>query len=139
MIPDGDVKSAASWLVRFSGAASSEIPIRIHSSEVAPDGSPDWHPDFAKWLTTSLNEKHRDPGLRTTRAFRKLRKKAIREYEVLYRVMVLGERIEQTTQWLNERATRNGIELPPGKTKHYTINDTIVLIVSGVHKMAYWW
>ena len=77
--------------------------------------------------------------LRTTRALRRLRKVAIREFEVVYRVMVLGNSIEDTTIWLNARAERNGIPLPIGKSVHYSEKDTSCILLSGVDKMRDWW
>lgn len=132
------------WLQRFRSDFLGELPLRIHSSEIADDGSPQWHPDFARWLTARENTGYRPPTnsenrLRTTRALRRLRKVAIREFEVVYRVMVLGESLEATTKWLNARAQRNRIPLPPGRSMHYTLKDTSCILFSGIDKMRDWW
>jgi hypothetical protein len=63
---------------------------------------------------------------------RRLRRVAVREYEVLYRVLVLGERLEETTIWLNERALRNAIPLQPGRDVHYSDKDTWALVICGI-------
>jgi hypothetical protein len=84
-----------------------------------PRGTPEWHPEFSRWLGVDYYGKSSDqkwadnpePRVRTTRAFRKLRKKAVREFEVCYRIIILGEAIEGTCDWLNERAARNDIPL----------------------------
>jgi hypothetical protein len=138
--PTHVLKSTGYWLARFSNDYHGEVPNRIHNREIASDGAPQWHPDFARWLTSreviSTPRPERatpEQRLRTTRAMRRLRKEAIREFEVVYRVMVLGERIEDTTRWLNERAIRNG------KSSRYRTKDTIALVISGVDKMREWW
>jgi hypothetical protein len=62
---------------------------------------------------------------------RRLRRVAIREYEVMYRVLVLHEPITATTRWLNQRAIGNSIPLPTGRDVHYRDKDTVVLLVAG--------
>ena len=55
---------------------------------------------------------------RTTRVMRRLRRVAIREYEVLYRVLVLGERLEDTekdygrTEWCWALSARSSHPAP---------------------------
>jgi hypothetical protein len=63
---------------------------------------------------------------------RRLRKYAVREYEVLYRILILGDSIDGVMVWLNERATRNDIPLPEGKDVHYSEKDTWALFIAGV-------
>jgi hypothetical protein len=144
--PSAVLKSTGYWLSRFSNDYHGEIPTKIHNGDIANDGSPQWHPDFARWLTArEVIDTPRpeypteEKRLRTTRAMRRLRKEAIREFEVVYRVMVTGERIDETTKWLNERAVRNGIPLPDGRVVHYRTKDTIALVISGIDKLKVWW
>lgn len=88
-----------------------------------------WAEYFAdEWRSEPSSEAH----LRTTRAMRKLRKFAVREYEVLYRILILDDSIEGVTVWLNERADKNHIPLPVGKPDHYTERDTWALFIAGV-------
>jgi hypothetical protein len=63
---------------------------------------------------------------------RKLRKVAVREYEVCYRLLILHDTVASTTRWLNERARANGIPLPPRRDVHYVEKDTIALFVVGI-------
>jgi hypothetical protein len=140
------LRSTGYWLAKFSRDYHGEIPRKIHNGSVSDDGSPQWHPDFARWLTAreviSTPRPDRptpEQRLRTTRAMRKLRKTAVREFEVVYRVMVTGERIKDTTKWLNERAVRNSIPLPAGRDVHYRPKDTLALVVSGIDKMRNWY
>lgn len=134
------------WLQRFRSDFLGELPTKIHSGDIAADGSPEWHPDFARWMTAREVISTPRPDvqtpenrLRTTRALRRLRKTAVREFEVVYRVMVQGESIDQVTRWLNDRAERNGIPLPVGRSVHYSEKDTSCILFSGIDKMRDWW
>jgi hypothetical protein len=134
------------WLAKFAADYRGESPQKIHNGSVSDDGTPQWHPDFAKWLTARevINTPRPEipteqQRLRTTRAMRKLRSVAVREFEVLYRVMVLGDSIEDTTKWLNDRAERNNIPLPSGRSVHYVDKDTVALVVSSIDKLRNWW
>lgn len=140
-IPDSVLAFTAKWVTDFRDYWHSEVPLRLHSRDTADDGSPRIHPDFARWLAIDYKNNHSDrqwldnpePRVRTTRAFRKLRKKAVREYEVCYRIIVLGEPVRNTAQWLTERAIRNG------KVERYGETEAMMLLASGVEKMVSWW
>jgi hypothetical protein len=144
--PSAVLSSTGYWLSRFASDYHGEVPQKIHNGEIANDGAPQWHPDFARWLTAREvidtprpDQATPEQRLRTTRSLRRLRKEAIREFEVVYRIMVLSEHIEDTTAWLNDRALRNGIPLPEGRAVHYRTKDTIALVISGIDKMRMWW
>lgn len=143
MFSERVLADTAHWAETFGREWRREVPMRIHSREIAADGSPEWHPEFGKWLTSSAVERDRrdtpQPRLRTTKAMRRLRKIAPREYEVLYRLLILGDSIEGITVWLNERAARNNIPLPEGRTKHYRLKDTVALIVAGTDHVRSLW
>lgn len=134
--PDHIMRNTAHWANWFAADWKQEIPTRIHSSDIALDGTPEWHPDFAKWLARDGRPRRRndDQRLRTTKVMRRLRRVAVREYEVLYRVLVLGERLEETTLWLNARAERNAIPFPPHRPNGpwYTHKDTLALMIAGI-------
>jgi hypothetical protein len=140
-IPDTVLRETARWMVDFRDYWHSEVPTQIHEHELGQGGTPDWHPDFARWLGVDYSDDRSDqrwadnpePRVRTTRAFRKLRKKAVREFEVCYRIIILGDPIEDTMGWLNERSIRNQ------KTDRYGMAETMLLLVSGVDKMRSWW
>lgn len=137
------MRDTAHWMRWFAETWKQEYPTRLHSSDIAPDGSPRWHPDFEKWLTQDGRPRRPsgDASLRTTKVMRRLRRVAVREYEVLYRVLVHGERLEETTQWLNQRAIRNGVPMPPHRPggPHYTQRDTLALIVAGISYAKQYW
>lgn len=137
------MKDTAHWAAYFAADWKQELPDRIHSSQIGDDGCPKWHPDFERWLTSDRVYRRRndEQRLRTTRVMRRLRRVAVREYEVLYRVLVLGERLEETTKWLNSRAERNKIPAPPHRPNgpHYTEKDALALIVAGIaYAKEYW-
>jgi hypothetical protein len=144
--PDKIIAETSHWLGRFRDDFRQEIPLRIHSRDTAEDGAPQWHSSFSRWLTSrevidtprpeSPTEENR---LRTTRALRRLRNVAVREFEVVYRVMICEEKIPAVTSWLNERAVRNQIPLRVGRKQHYTNKDTSALVFSGIDKMRTWW
>jgi len=133
---DEVMQRTAYWANQLGSDWQREMPIRIHSSDIAADGSPEWHPDFAKWMMKAEGRwgKNTDQRLRTTRVMRRLRRVAVREYEVLYRVLVLHERLEETTIWLNDRAERNNIPFPPHRPggPHYIQKDALALFICGI-------
>lgn len=112
----------------FSASWKQETPMRLHTSAISEDGSPQWHPDFVKWMSDD------DINRRTKKVFRRLRRKSVREYEVCYRVLVLGDRVDNTTDWLNERAERNDIPFPKHRPNgpHYVRKDTLALLIAGL-------
>lgn len=138
------MRDTAYWAQIFSNDWLGEAPMRMHSRAVASDGSPQWHPDFERWLTTDRKapaRRYSGERLRTTKVMRRLRQVAIREYEVLYRVLVLGERLEETTRWLNERALQHSIPYPPHRPDgpHYVEKDTVALIIAGIAYAKEFW
>ena len=137
------MKDTAHWATYFANDWKQEVPDRIHTAEIGNDGCPRWHPDFEKWLTNDRVYRRRndEQRLRTTRVMRRLRRVAVREYECLFRILVLGERIADTTRWLNDRAERNGISYPDHRPDgpHYTQKDTLALVVAGIAYAKEFW
>lgn len=115
-----------------------ELPIRIHNRETSDGGTPEWHPDFARWLTRADKFDDRkwsenpEPRVKTTRAFRKLRQRSPREYEVVYRTAILKIPFGETVNWLNERAIKNG------HADRYDVDSALMLLICGVDKIATW-
>ena len=109
-----------------------ETPLKMHySNQFDQHGDPQWTAEFVAWMSgVHRNSERRS---RLTQAMRELRQKSIREYEVAYRIIVNGERLEDTTKWLNDRAIKNA------KTDRYTTADTTAIIVSAVDKLLAWW
>jgi len=132
------------WLRDLAYAWREETPLRIHSREYDWGGAPEWHPEFARWIERLDVER---PGrerverygensharLRATRAFRKLRRKHPREFDVLYAVCILGMPLERVARSMTERAILHG------KPERYTRRDIQVLTIAGLDKVMKWW
>ena len=131
------------WATWLAEDWKGEYPLKLHSGGLASDGSPEWHPDFQKWLTRNdgRGKRNETQRLRTTRVMRSLRKVAPREYEVTYRILILGERISSTTQWLNQRAAKNDIPFPNHRPEgpHYTQKDTWALFIAAIDFARTFW
>lgn len=125
-------------MATFASYWNDEIPLKVHSRETSEGGTPDWNREFSRWLTRAddFNDKrwreNPEPRLKTTRAFRKLRKSNPREYEVVYRTAILQIPFTVTIEWLNERAIRNS------KPDRYSEEDALMLLIVGVDKIATW-
>ena len=136
MIPSQTVDKAARDIAVLSAEWQGEHPLRIHMRALGPDGCPQLAPEFLRWLSRGTerarDEDHSETKLRLTRSMRNLRNIAPREHDVLHRVFA-GETTEQICDWLNERAIRGG------HPERYSLKDTVVLIVSGVDKLAVWY
>ena len=135
------MKYVAFWMRVFIEDWHGEIPLRIHSWELGADGAPMWHPDFARWIEKEDFEggprgdkkRNSDQRIRTTRAFRKLRKTAPREFDVLYCLVAHRMRLNEVADALTTRAIRIG------KPERYTSTGVLILTVSAVEKVAGWW
>lgn len=124
------------WGTYFGSEWARDFPEEIHEARLGEDGRPRWQGEFSRWLTNGPDEEQRH---RTTRVMRKLRHVAPREYEVAYRAMVLGESFEEITRWLNQRAQRNSIPLPPGRPVHYRVKDAIALFICAIEFARWAW
>ena len=137
------MRQAAWWATWLAQDWKGDYPIHIHSSSLATDGSMEWHPDFVRWMNRSSGDGPRssDQRLRTTKVMRRLRRYAVREYEVLYRLLIQGERVNEVTVWLNERAAKNSIPYPAHRPDgpHYIERDTIALFIAGVDYVRTFW
>ena len=123
-------------IAMFAAKWNEETPSRIHQATLGEDGTPGWDGEFSAWVTKGPwwrgDHSPTSSNLRITRAMRNLRKVAPREYDVLRRAFT-GESAEQIREWLNERAIRGG------HPERYSLKDTIVLMASGVDKLAQWY
>jgi len=141
--PDETMRQAAWWATWLGQDWRGEYPMKIHSGELSIDGSLEWHPDFIRWMNRSdgRGQRNNDQRLRTTRVMRRLRRHSVREYEVLYRILIQGERFFEVTKWLNERAAKNDIPFPPHRKDgpHYLERDTIALFIAGIDYVRTFW
>jgi len=137
-IPEERLHFMVTWLWKLRGYWEEEIPIRIHERDTDEGGTKQWHPEFARWLLrTDLNDQrwrdNPEPRVRTTRAMRKLREKYPREYEVLYRIVILDHTISETQTWLNERAISNK------KPERYSREGVLMYMLNGASHTFDWW
>lgn len=134
-IPAPVLETTAQRLVAFAAEWHRDVPTQIHTGSLDAGGAPQLHPDFMQWLTAQGSPAHRntDGRMRLTKAMRQLRTEGPREYDVVYRVMVAGSSIQETTDWLNDRAIRGG------HPERYTLKDTTMILISGVDKVAHWY
>ena len=94
-----DLQRTAKWGAYFAETWVNDSPVRIHSAQIGNDGAPMWHPEFERWLTMEEGRKgdrRPEEKLRTAKVMRRLRRAAIREYEVLFRVLIMHEPIVAT-------------------------------------------
>lgn len=134
LIAPTELKRAWYWLGRFSDLWASNVPIRLHTRELDDAGNPNLHPEFLHWLDgTSGRSSGSEDRARLKRAMKRLRERSIREYEVLYRVMVHGDSIPEVAEWLNERAIRGG------HPERYRPKDALVILYAAVDKVHDWY
>jgi hypothetical protein len=144
--PEETIRTTSWWVNAWSQMWRGETPSKMHGRDFDEGGAPEWTPEFKHWIDRGAEEggvddygrklrerRNPDPRLRTTRAFRKLRKKNPREFEVLYRTVVMRSSLEETATWLTERAIRND------KPERYTPSDAQILLVCAVELALRWW
>lgn len=159
--PPQEIDDAKVAVRNFSIDWYGETPIRLHSNEIAPDGSPQLHGDFVGYLEDALNDKKRGnvrskrveldtPRRRVSKAFRLLRRKAPKEFDVLYCMVALDQvgrtlkhgdaeslerdfyaSVRRTRARMNLRAATRG-------SAQVSEDEILILIVSGVRKLALW-
>lgn len=129
-MPPRVLEHTARWMGYLRADWHDDIPTRIHTKDFAEDGTHQWAPEFEAWLSGAGGRGER--RFRMKRAMRRLRSKSVREYEVAYRMIVLGESVAGTTDWLNGRAIRND------KPERYSMDDTRFIIASAVDKLLAW-
>lgn len=141
-VKPSDLQQTAQWLQFFADEWMNEVPLNVHSRAVDDGhglGGLAFHADFIRWLgpickcnTCIQEEKKRrnsDSRTRTTKAFRKLRKVAPREFDVLYSLCVLRNSINGTAEFLTARAIRLD------KPERYNRAGVLLLAISGVDKL----
>lgn len=141
-ISNNEIKQAIRWVNFFAAEWEGEIPLKIHRNEVDDGhglGGPAFHPEFLRWIGNTCRcpscireereRRNRDSRIAVTRAFRKLRKEAPREFDVLYAICVHKNSMDTTVNFLNARAERRGWP------ERYDKTGVLVLLLSGVHKV----
>lgn len=158
VISSEDVAHTRRWLTQFARDWVGETPIRIHKREY--DGlGPSFSDEFIGYIGELLCsvptcviclERRKQPKqmiasedykrlhrsqsrTRTTKAFRKLRKIAPLEFDVLRMIVMHGLSLEQVAQRLTDRAASRGLD------ETYDVRDVTILAVSGTGKLSDWY
>lgn len=133
-IPEAVWRQAELWVMVFQSDWHGEIPTKLHTSQLAEDGAPQLAPEFARYLFSGEpNRRNPDDRLRTTRAFRRLRRKAPREFDVLYLRVAHRMSLEKIADELTARAIRIG------KPERYDLDAVKLLQLSALDKVIKWW
>lgn len=158
VFPKAKIEETSYWIREFRDDWNKEVPVRLHGYGTDAGhglGGPPFNPEFEHWLGQicfcgrKYNPKTGEKGCpsmeiqvsrnrntesrqRTTRAFRKLRKMAPREFDVLYLMCALNASFWTTLTSLNQRAERLG-------KPTYTPTDLMILVISGIDKVRWYY
>jgi hypothetical protein len=160
LFSEAEIERARRSLAFFSQDWTGEIPYRLHESghdtHWGLGSSPPFAPEFIGYIggLTCKNEfckrcrvketttPRDDEGyrarrkvntrVRATKAFRKLRKHAPLEYDVLWMAVMYHLTVSEITDRLNSRAVARGYD------DRYRKPDVVVLIVAGLDKVSRW-
>lgn len=150
MLTDADKRRITLQVEFFSGELTAEVPRRIHvrgTDDGHGLGGPPFAPEFLSWIDAGsaqeANQERRlakrgiakshDPRQRATRAFRKVRRVAPREYFVLWLVCMKSMSVPTVTQVMNLRSEAGG------HPERYTTDDVTLLLQSGLDKASKWY
>jgi hypothetical protein len=136
------------FLIReFSREWHREVPEKIHSGQIDEGGNPAFHPDFIAYVDRPCHRKdcfnagcnhgmrsvHPDSRVRVTRAFRRLRVEAPREFDALYLIARHNYTLSDVARRLTDRA------IALGHPQRYDETGAMLLTVSAAHKVEQWW
>lgn len=137
------------WLSELSEDWRGEVPLRLHENRGGGLGyAPPFTNAFSAYIghlfcgdpTCEECRKQRrhqranpESRVRVTRAFRRLRRVAPKEFDVLYSVAVLGFTLEDTARRLNERNEDKG------RPERYNLAAVTILLASGIDKASWYY
>ena len=153
-----EVKAAQDFLGRWGQEYRGEIPTRIHAhahgQHYGLGSAPPFAPEFVNYIGRlhcnrpnckpcredlpvylegeEYRKKHSDERTRITRAFRKLRRAAPLEFDVLYMAVMGGLTVSEIATKLTERAMAKGFP------ETYDEAAVTLLAVCGVDKVSAW-
>lgn len=134
MIANAHLAHTRYWLIYFKDVWETNVPLHLHIRELDDAGNPQWHPEFAHWIDgTSGRSQGSEDRAKLKRAMKRLRERSLREYEVVYRAMVLGHSIPEIAEWLNDRA------IIGGHKERYGTAEAMVIVYAAVDKLRDWW
>jgi len=158
IITEDEVQQAKRFLGEWGRDYRGEIPTRIHATSHGAHfglgSAPPFAPEFVRYIGKlncknpsckkcredlpiylegeEYRAKHRDERTRVTRAFRKLRRAAPLEFDVLYLAVMHGLTVEDIAEKLTARAIAGGHE------ERYDVAAITILAIAGVDKAAAW-
>lgn len=158
LVTEEEARNAARWISEWATDYRGEIPRRIHSGGLGQHyglgSAPPFAPEFISYIGkinckddkcrqcredlpvyiegAEYRARHSDPRTKVTRAFRKLRRAAPLEFDVLYLAVMHGLSIEEIADKLTERAHTKGFD------DRYDIAMVTVLAVLAVDKVGAW-
>lgn len=150
-----EIDQAQFWLRELARDWQGEIPTRIHEQDHGQHyglgSSPPFAPEFIGYIgrltckspdcekcrraekSPPTDGRKGNERTRTNRAFRKLRRSAPLEYDVLWMAVMYRLTVRQITINLNDRAIARGID------DRYTPQDVVVLAMSAIDKVSRWY
>jgi hypothetical protein len=155
-LPPDEVADAR-WRARyFSLELAGEAPMRLHSRSNSFGAAPDFTSEFSSYLDQSIYEARHakrdrgqldlqdDPRRRVTKAFRKLRRKAPREFDVLHRMCVIdqvGRNLRPDDSDGLQRdfeASMRRVVLRDTEGNRISEENVLILVVSGIRQLVLW-
>ena len=160
LFSEREVKSAREKLSYLAGEWVGEVPFRIHESghdsHFGLGSSPPFAPEFIGYIgrlqcrnehctkcrraavrpprdEDGYNAKRKNHRVRAARAFRKLRKHAPLEYDVLWMAVMYHLSVAQIMSRLNDRAILKGYP------ERYTRHDVAILAMAAIDKASRWY
>lgn len=151
-VPRGEMHKAEFWLNGLAEDWRGEVPMRLHSAGHFGLGSaPPFSPEFVGYIgrlecnnpncqecgrkdNGATRRWRNDEGRwRATKAFRRLRAVAPREFDALYLYCILRWDVSGIAKALTDRAIRLN------KPERYTAASVVMLLFSGIDKVQKWW
>lgn len=153
-----EVLATQRWLTELGRDYRGEVPTRIHASfhgqHYGLGAAPPFAPEFISYIgrincsdpkcrqcaddlpiySEAMEARRRNPESKTrvTRAFRKLRRAAPLEFDVLYLAVMQGLTVQEIAERLTQRAIKGGHE------DRYDAQAVVVLAVVGMEKIGQW-
>lgn len=162
LVTEEEARQAREWITLWAKDYHGEVPMRIHSTQHGQHfglgSSPPFAPEFLDYIGRlncarpnckscredlpvylegeSYRDRHygtrRDERTRVTRAFRKLRRAAPLEHDVLRMAVVYGLTLDEIAERLNARAEARGF------ADRYDRTSVTLLAILGTDKVAAW-
>lgn len=158
IVSETEVREAQMLLSQWSRDYRGEVPTRIHATSHGAHfglgAAPPFAPEFVAYVGKlncknpnckhcredlpvylegeEYRAKHSDERTRVTRAFRKLRRAAPLEFDVLFMAVMHGLSVQEIAERLTDRAISRGHE------ERYDATSVTLLAVAGVDKVSAW-